>query len=321
MSGNASAVRGAPSSTKRSRCKLLHPPASGGVLMLSLWLNVLASGVLIGLVYGLVALGLTIIFGVMRVVNFAHGEMVVFGVYIGYWTVRIWDIPIIAAAAIAAVIMFLFGYLLEALVVKRFVNRPHHYQFIVFIGLSLLFSGVLLVSFGPDPRPTASQLSFQTVAVGPLTLDWARIQAALTAGVLIAALSAYLKYSAFGRSLRAAANNRLGGLVVGLNIPRVYAVTFGIGSACAGVAGALISPLFDAQPYLAVDFTLLAFVTVIVGGLGSFGGALLGGLTIGVAEAVAALTFTPSMKTALPYALLIIILILRPRGFFGAKEV
>jgi branched-chain amino acid transport system permease protein len=113
----------------------------------------------------------------------------------------------------------------------------------------------------------------------------------------------------------------LGGLIVGLNIPRIYAVTFGIGSACAGVAGALISPLFDAQPYLAVDFTLLAFVTVIVGGLGSFGGALLGGLTIGVAEAVAALMFTPSMKTALPYALLIIILIFRPRGFFGAKEV
>ncbi|MCC8965167.1 branched-chain amino acid ABC transporter permease [Bradyrhizobium sp. Pear76] len=289
--------------------------------MLSLWLNVLASGILLGLVYGLVALGLTIIFGVMRVVNFAHGEMVVFGVYIGYWTVRLWNVPIIVAAAIAAVVMFAFGYLLEALIVKRFVNRPHHYQFIVFIGLSLLFSGTLLVAFGPDPRPTASQLSFQTVSLGLVTLDLARVQAAATAGLLIALLGAYLKFSPFGRSLRAAADNRLGGLIVGLNIPRIYAVTFGIGAACAGVAGALISPLFDAQPYLAVDFTLLAFVTVIVGGLGSFGGALLGGLVIGVAEAIAALMFTPSMKTALPYALLIIILVFRPRGFFGAKEI
>lgn len=289
--------------------------------MLSLWLNVLASGILLGLVYGLVALGLTIIFGVMRVVNFAHGEMVVFGVYIGYWTVRLWNVPIIVAATIAAVVMFAFGYLLEALIVKRFVNRPHHYQFIVFIGLSLLFSGTLLVAFGPDPRPTASQLSFQTVSLGFVTLDLARVQAAATAGLLIALLGAYLKFSPFGRSLRAAADNRLGGLIVGLNIPRVYAVTFGIGAACAGVAGALISPLFDAQPYLAVDFTLLAFVTVIVGGLGSFGGALLGGLVIGVAEAIAALMFTPSMKTALPYALLIIILVFRPKGFFGAKEI
>ncbi|MCW2124884.1 branched-chain amino acid transport system permease protein [Bradyrhizobium elkanii] len=244
-----------------------------------------------------------------------------FGVYIGYWTVRLWNVPIIVAAAIAAVVMFVFGYLLEALIVKRFVNRPHHYQFIVFIGLSLLFSGALLVVFGPDPRPTASQLSFQTVSLGLVTLDLARLQAAATAGLLIALLGAYLKFSSFGRSLRAAADNRLGGLIVGLNIPRVYAVTFGIGAACAGVAGALISPLFDAQPYLAVDFTLLAFVTVIVGGLGSFGGALLGGLVIGVAEAIAALMFTPSMKTALPYALLIIILVFRPRGFFGAKEI
>ncbi|WP_246788042.1 branched-chain amino acid ABC transporter permease [Bradyrhizobium sp. CCBAU 53421] len=267
------------------------------------------------------ALGLTIIFGVMRVVNFAHGEMVVFGVYIGYWAVRLWDVPIVVAAAIAAVVMFVFGYLLETLVVKRFVSRPHHYQFIVFIGLSLLFTGVLLVAFGPDPRPTASQLSFHTVSLGVVTLDLARLQAAATAGLLIVLLGAYLKFSSFGRSLRAAADNRLGGLVVGLNIPRVYAVTFGIGAACAGVAGALISPLFDAQPYLAVDFTLLAFVTVIVGGLGSFGGALLGGLVIGVAEAIAALMFAPSMKTALPYALLIIILVFLPRGFFGAKEI
>ncbi|MDA9440632.1 branched-chain amino acid ABC transporter [Bradyrhizobium sp. CCBAU 51745] len=289
--------------------------------MLSLWLNVLAGGILLGLVYGLVALGLTIIFGVMRVVNFAHGEMVVFGVYIGYWAVRLWNVPTIAAAAIAAVVMFLFGYLLEALIVKRFVNRPHHYQFIVFIGLSLLFSGVLLVAFGPDPRPTASQLSFRTVSLGFVSLDLARLQAAITAGLLIALLGVYLRFSSFGRALRAAADNRLGGLVVGLNIPRVYGVTFGIGAACAGAAGALISPLFDAQPYLAVDFTLLAFVTVIVGGLGSFSGALLGGLVIGVAEAIAALMFTPSMKTALPYALLIIILIFRPRGLFGAKEI
>ncbi len=289
--------------------------------MLSLWLNVLASGVLLGLVYGLVALGLTIIFGVMRVVNFAHGEMVVFGVYIGYWAVRLWDVSILAAAAIAAITMFIFGYLLEILIVKRFVGRPHHYQFIVFIGLSLLFSGALLVAFGPDPRPTASQLAFHTVSLGPVTLDLARLQAAATAGLLITLLGVYLKFSSFGRSLRAAADNRLGGLIVGLNIPRVYAVAFGIGAACAGVAGALVSPLFDAQPYLAVDFTLLAFVTVIVGGLGSFSGALLGGLVIGVAEAIAALMFNPSMKTALPYALLIIILIFRPRGFFGAKEI
>jgi branched-chain amino acid transport system permease protein len=288
--------------------------------MSSLWLNVIASGILIGLVYGLIALGLTIIFGTMRVVNFAHGEMVVFGIYIGYWTALFWGLQTIVAAAIAGVAMFAFGYLLEILVVKRFVGRPHHVQFIVFIGLSLLFGGLQLVAFGPDPRPTPSQLSFETISVGPVRLDLARLQAAATAGALILLLGGFLRYSSFGRSVRAAADNHLGGLIVGLNIPRIYATTFGIGAACAGIAGALVSPLFDAQPYLAVDFTLLAFVTVIVGGLGSFSGALLGGLTIGLTEAIAALLFAPSLKTALSYGLLIIILVFRPRGFFGAKE-
>jgi len=288
--------------------------------MALLWTNVLVSGILMGLVYGLIALGLTIIFGVIRMVNFAHGAMVVFGLYIGYCTGLWWGFPVVAAAAIAGVVMFAFGYLLEVLVVKRFVTRPHHIQFILFIGISLLFVGLQLITFGPDPRPSVSELSFKTISIANLRLDLARLQAATAAAVLIVALGAFLRFSSFGRFIRAAADNRLGGLVVGLPIPRIYAITFGIGAACAGIAGALISPLFDAQPFLAVDFTLLAFVTVIIGGLGSFTGALLGGLTIGITEAVAALLFAPSMKAALSYGLLIVVLLFRPRGFLGAKE-
>ncbi|MCP1751023.1 branched-chain amino acid ABC transporter permease [Bradyrhizobium elkanii] len=289
--------------------------------MALLWANVVISGVLIGLVYGLIALGLTIIFGVIRVVNFAHGAMVVFGLYIGYCTGLWWGMPTILAALLAGILMFAVGYCLESVVVTRFVTRPHHVQFILFIGISLLFTGIQLLWFGPDPRPSVSQLSFETISLGGIRIDLARLQAACATTVLILALAAFLKYSLFGRYIRAAADNRLGGLIVGIPIPKIYAITFGIGTACAGFAGALISPLFDAQPYLAVDFTLLAFVTVIVGGLGSFVGALIGGLTIGVTEAVAALIVAPSMKTALSYALLIVVLILRPRGFFGAKEI
>ncbi len=288
--------------------------------MALLWANVVLSGVLMGLVYGLIALGLTIIFGVIRVVNFAHGAMVVFGLYTGYWAGLWWGMPTIVAALLAGLLMFIVGYGLESLVVKRFVDRPPHVQFILFIGLSLLLTGVQLIVFGPDPRPSVSQLSFETVSVGGIRLDLARLQAAMATTVLIVALAAFLKYSLFGRYIRAAADNRLGGLIVGIPIPKVYAITFGIGTACAGFAGALISPLFDAQPYLAVDFTLLAFIIVIVGGLRSFIGALIGGLTIGVTEAVAALLFAPSMKTALSYALLMVVLVVCPRGFFGVRE-
>jgi branched-chain amino acid transport system permease protein len=288
--------------------------------MSTLWLNVLASGILIGIVYGLIALGLTIIFGVMRVVNFAHGEMVVTGIYIGYLAAKFAGLSTLPSAALAGCIMFVFGYLLQVFIIHRFVASPPQLQFIVFIGVALLITGMQLVVFGPDPRSAGSQLAFQVMTVGPVRLDLARLQAALTAGCLIALLGAYLRYSTFGRFVRAAADNRLGGLIVGLNIPRIYAVTAGIGTACAGVAGALVSPIFEAQPYLAVDFTLLAFVAVIVGGLGSFAGALVAGVLIGVVESVAALLFAPSLKTALSYAILIVVLLLRPRGLFGVKD-
>jgi branched-chain amino acid transport system permease protein len=285
--------------------------------MLTLWLNVIATGALMGVVYGLIALGATIIFGVVRISNFAHGEVVVIGAYLAFWAGTLLGVPTLASAALAAVLLFAFGYVLQRLVVQRFVERPHHLQFILFIGLALLITGLHLIFFGPDPRPAPVDLSFQVIELGPIRLDMPRVQAASAAAALIVALGAFLRYSTFGRCVRAVADNRLGGLVVGLNIPRIYAATFGIGLACAGAAGALVSPIFDVQPYLAVEFTLVAFVVVIVGGLGSFTGALVAGVIVGVSEAVAALLIAPSLKSAFAYALLILVLFFRPRGLFG----
>lgn len=287
--------------------------------MLQLWLNVIAGGVLIGFVYALIACGLTVVFGVMRVVNFAHGEMVVAGMYIGYWASALCHIAAVPAAVLAAVLMFAFGYGLQLVLIERFMTRSQHVQFILFIGLSLVLTGTFLMAFGPDPRAADSAVSFSTVTIGLVTLDLARFQAAASAAALVAALAMFLRFSAFGRALRAAADNRTGALVAGLNIPRVFAITMGLGAACAGAAGALISPMFDTQPFLAVDFTLVAFTVVIIGGLGSILGAVAGGLLIGVAEACAALLIEPSMKSAFSFALLVAVLILRPNGLFGEK--
>lgn len=286
--------------------------------MLQLWLNVLAGGALMGVVYALIAVGLTVIFGVMRIVNFAHGEMVVAGMYVGFLCADRLGIPALPAAVIAALLLFVLGYALQRLVVERFVTRPQHVQFILFIGLALIITGLHLMAFGPDARSVQSDLSFDVVSIGPLNLDRSRVDAALAAGALILAVAAFLRYAPFGRAVRAAADNRTGGFVIGLNIPRVFAVTAGIGAACAGAAGALVTPVFDTQPFLALDFTLVAFVTVIVGGLGSLAGALAGGILIGLAEASAALLIDPALKTAFSYALLVLILLLRPSGLFGA---
>jgi branched-chain amino acid transport system permease protein len=286
----------------------------------SFYLNVLVSGLLIGFVYALIALGLTIIFGVMRVVNFAHGEMVVIGMYAGYWMWTYTHLPPWLLALPAGAFLFVIGYALQRAIINPFISRPQHAQFILFISLALIITGLHLVLFGADSRPIQDAITMQSYGLGILRLDKVRTQAAVMALVVIACLIAFLRYSTLGRSIRAAADNLIGAQVIGISVKRVYAVTAGIGMACAGIAGTLISPMFDTQPFLATDFTLIAFIIVIVGGLGSMSGALLGGVLIGLAEAIAALAFSPALKTVFSYALLVFVLLLRPNGLFGERE-
>jgi branched-chain amino acid transport system permease protein len=184
----------------------------------------------------------------------------------------------------------------------------------------LIITGLHLVLFGPDPRPIQIIESMQSYAIGPIRLDVVRTQAAAMALGLIGLLLLFLKYSDVGTSIRAAADNLVGAQVIGIRVRNVYAATAGIGMACAGAAGALIAPMFDTQPFLATDFTLIAFIIVIVGGLGSLAGALLGGVLIGVAEAIAALMVSPALKTVFSYALLVLVLLLRPNGLFGEPQ-
>ncbi len=286
--------------------------------MTSLYLNVLTGGVLIGIVYALIALGLTIIFGVMRVVNFAHGEMVVIGMYVAYCLWAATGLPPWVLAPVSALALFVLGYGLQLAIVNAFIGRPQHAQFILFIAFGLIITGLHLILFGPDSRPIESADAVRSYVLGPLRLDVVRTQAAIVALAVIAALMLFLRWSTTGRAIRAAADNLLGAQAIGIRIRRVYAITAGIGMACAGAAGALISPIFDTQPFLATDFTLVAFIIVIVGGLGSIAGALLGGVLIGVSEATAALLVSPALKTVFSYALLVLVLLLRPAGIFGS---
>lgn len=288
--------------------------------MFSLYANVVAGGVLMGIIYALTALGLTIMFGVMRVVNFAHGELVVLGMYLGYLIWATFDISPIMAAPVSAIVMFCFGYALQSGLVNQFIRRPHHAQFILFIGLALVITGVHMLVFGPDARSIVAPSSFDTIAFLGLRLDAVRVHGALVALVMIMLLLVFLRYSTTGASIRAAADNQVGAAAIGLRVNRLYAVTAGIGVACAGVAGTLISPVFDTQPYLAGELTLLAFIIVIVGGMGSLMGALVGGILIGVSESLAALLINPAMKSMISYGLMILVLLLRPQGLFGEKQ-
>jgi len=286
---------------------------------LAIVVNVVIQGVLTGLVYGLMALGLSVIFGVVRVINFAHGEFAVVAMYAAYVLfVTLGFDPILSLFPVAAA-FFLIGYALHALLINRFIGRSEHEQFILLVGLAIVIVNGLLMIFGPDARPTNLPYSFDSYLVGPLFVDKARVYAAVGALVVAAALFAFFRYTTTGTAIRACADNRTGAAVVGLNIKRLYALTFGLGLACVGAAGALLVPIADASPLLSQQFTLLAFIIVIVGGLGSMAGALIGGVVIGISEALASLFMAPSIKSMFSFALLVAVLVLRPQGLMGRR--
>jgi branched-chain amino acid transport system permease protein len=282
--------------------------------------NVALSGLLTGLVYGLMALGLSVIFGVVRVVNFAHGEMMTIAMYAAVVLFAAFKLdPFLALVPVAAA-FFVFGYMLQTALINPFINRPEHSQFMLLVAVAIIMVNALLMAFGPDARNVQVDYALDSFSVGPLLLDKVRVYAALAAMAIATGLFLFFKFAATGRAIRACADNYLGAKVVGLNVKKYYALTFGLGAACVGAAGCLMVLLVDVTPLLGPGYTLLAFIIVIVGGLGSMGGALLGGVLIGMSEALAGLFFSPSAKSMFSFALLILVLLLRPQGLLGRRR-
>jgi branched-chain amino acid transport system permease protein len=288
-------------------------------MMWSIYLNVVLQGVLTGLVYGLMALGLSVIFGVVRVVNFAHGEFAVVAMYAAFLLFRSLGLdPLVTMLPIAAA-FFALGFALQASVINAFVGRPEHDQFILLVGIGIVIVNGLLMVFGPDAHPANLPYAFDSYLVGPLIIDKVRVYSAVAALAIAAGLFGFFRCTSTGTAIRACADNLVGAAVVGLNVKRLYAITFGIGLACVGAAGALMETIADATPSLGPAYTLLAFIIVIIGGLGSMVGALVGGVLIGVSEALAGFMIEPSMKSMFSFALLIAVLVLRPTGLMGRR--
>jgi branched-chain amino acid transport system permease protein len=283
------------------------------------YLNVAVGGVLTGLVYGLMALGLSVIFGVVRVVNFAHGEMMTIAMFIAVLAFAGLHLdPLVLLVPIAAV-MFVFGYVLQRGLINPFITRPEHTQFLLLVALGIIIANVLLILFGPDARSVQTSYSYDSFQVGPLIVDAAKVYAGAAAIVFAVALFAFFRFTLVGKAIRACADNHTGALVVGLDVKRLYALTFGLGAACVGAAGTMMVLLVDATPLLGPSYTLLAFVIVITGGLGSMPGALVGGVLIGVTEALAGLLFTPSAKSMFAFGILVLVLLFRPQGILGKR--
>jgi branched-chain amino acid transport system permease protein len=282
-------------------------------------LNVVIAGVLTGLVYGLMALGLSVIFGVVRVVNFAHGEMMTIAMYAAAALFAAFKLdPFLAVLPVAAA-FFVLGYAMQAGLINPFITRPEHSQFMLLVAVAIILVNGLLLIFGPDARNVQIDYQLESYELGKLLVDKARVYAAGLAVAAALLLFSFFRFTLTGKAIRACADNYLGAKVVGLNVKRLYALTFGLGAACVAVAGCAMVLLVDVTPGLGPYYTLLAFVIVIVGGLGSMGGALLGGVLIGVSEALAGLFIAPSAKSMFSFGLLILVLLVRPQGLLGKR--
>jgi branched-chain amino acid transport system permease protein len=289
-------------------------------LSLDLVTNVVIGGVLAGLVYGLMALGLSVIFGVVRVVNFAHGEMMTIAMYATTILFAAFKLdPFLAMLPVAAA-FFAFGYALQRGLINPFITRPEHSQFMLLVAVAIIMVNGLLMIFGPDARSVQVDYQLESFEIGKLLIDKARVFAAGAAVITASGLFLFFKKTLTGKAIRACADNHLGAMVVGLDVKHLYALTFGLGSVCVAVAGCAMAVLVDVTPGLGPYYTLLAFVIVIVGGLGSMGGALLGGVLIGVSEALAGLFIAPSAKSMVSFGLLILVLLFRPQGLLGKRQ-
>ncbi|WP_245813952.1 branched-chain amino acid ABC transporter permease [Rhodococcus marinonascens] len=277
------------------------------------------SGLLLGGVYALISVGLTLIFGVLGIVNFAQGAMLTMAMYIVY-ALSTAGLPVYVATIVAVPLMFVFGMIVQSLLLTKLtISGSHEGPLLVTLGLSLLIINVLLMIFGGRPKSVQAPLD-GTVSILGAVASWPRVLAFIGAAIVAVALKLVLERTPLGLSIRAVASNSEGAKLVGVDIGRVYALTFGIGAACVAVAGGLMTPFTSLTPTVGEQFTILAFVIVVLGGLGSVFGAMVGGLVIGLVQTVGAIYLPGTGSLVLVFAVFILVLFLKPEGLYGVRR-
>ena len=278
----------------------------------------LTNGVIIGLLYLLMAVGFTMVFGVMRVVNFAHGEFYMVGAYAAYIFVAKWHLPFIAAVGLAFVVALVLGWLVEELVLKPFRHDELN-GMIATIGLAMVLQTAALMIFGPDTQIMPS-VAEGALVIGGIALPMSRLYVVVFSVLVLLALYLFVSRTRTGRALRAVVQDMEIATAQGIRARIMYPLGFGIGVGLAAVAGALMAPLFSVSPFIGNTPLLKAFIVVILGGLGSIPGAALASLLIGITESVASTFMDTGAADILIFALVIAVLLVRPTGLLGRAE-
>ena len=277
------------------------------------------NGLTTGAVYALVALGLTLIYGVLHIINFAHGAALMMALYGVYFLKQSLGIdPYLALLPMMAV-MFVAGYAIQRGIIQRASHGRDENILLVTLGLSIVLENLALLAFKSDTRTIDTPYTLATVAIGPAAIAVTRLVAFFGALAAAALLLWIVRRTDLGRAIRAVAKEKHGARLVGIDVDHVQAMSFGIGLACLGAAACFLLPAYYVNPQVGNGFVLVAFTIVVLGGMGSFTGALLGGLLIGVVESLGGLWFGESLGQVGIFLLFIAVLLLRPQGLFGAR--
>lgn len=279
----------------------------------------LLNGLTTGAVYALIALGLTLIYGVLHIINFAHGAALMVALYAVYLLKDRLGIDPYAALPLVVAGMFVLGYALQRYVINRASHGKDENILLVTLGLAIVLENLALVWFKSDTRSIDTAYTLSTVEIGPAMIALPKVIAFFGALAVAALLFWIIRSTDLGRAIRAVAREKQGAKLMGIDVEKVYALSFGIGMACLGAAACFLLPAYYVNPQVGSGFVLVAFTIVVLGGMGSFVGALVGGLLIGVVESIGGLFLGDSLGQMGIFAIFIAVLLFRPQGLFGAR--
>ncbi|MBK4738129.1 branched-chain amino acid ABC transporter permease [Noviherbaspirillum pedocola] len=280
-------------------------------------LQTLVSGLLIGLIYALVAVGLTLIFGVMDIVNFAHGEFLMFGMYSSFWLFALYAFDPLLTLPLTALMLFALGVVVYRLVISKIINAPMLSQIFTTFGLMILFRGIAQFLWKPDFRTVENSMVSGNVSLLGVQIGLPQLVAGVGAVLVSVGVYLFLTRTKVGIALEATAADKEAARLMGIDTRRMFALAWGVAAACTGVAGALLSTFFPIFPEVGATFVLIAFVVVNLGGFGSVIGALIAGLLVGVIEVMGGFFIGPQYKLAIVLSLFLGVLMFRPQGLMG----
>jgi branched-chain amino acid transport system permease protein len=289
------------------------------MISLTVILQAVIYGIIYGIIYSLVALGFSLAIGIMNIVNFSHGHFIMIASFLTIVLFNTISLDPFISLAITVPFSFVLGAVVYKLIINKIVAASHHTHIMVTIGIGLVIENVLLLVFGGDLRSVNTSYTLRTLNFSSIMVSIPKLGTSFVSIISIASLSLFLRFTKLGKAIRAATDSPEGALLMGIDVKRIYLVSFGIAIASASIAGSSLASFYFISPFVGVEFLLKSFCIVVIGGLGNIMAIILGGLILGLIESVSGLMFKASWGIAFSFAIVILVLILKPSGLLGQK--